>query len=409
MKVSVYTLGCKTNQYESELITESFKKNNCTIVDFKEKADIYIINSCVVTMKAEAETRKAISESLSRNPKARVILTGCFASLHEDFHRENVTVYNGRKSNLYNFALASVEQKYDLDSESIFSFSERTRAVLKIEEGCNNFCSYCIVPYVKGHIVQSKSIEKAIEEAKTLVNNGFNEIVLSGTEIGKYGEDRNTSLSVLLRELKKVEGLKRLRISSIHPKHVTDDLIHEIEPPIVPHLHISLQSGDNEVLKNMKRGYTREDYLKLVDKLRKKDNRFSISTDIIVGFPGETEDAFFNSIYMVRTVQFSKVHIFRFSKRPYTPAFFMKETSSEEQKKVRSERLKEYADYEQKSFKEKFLSEIVEVLVEEENEFLEGFTPYYLKVKFKGKSKQNDLAKVKIEKVDSNFMYGVEI
>lgn len=409
MKVSVYTLGCKTNQYESELIKETFQTRGNTIVDFKDNADIYIINSCVVTIKAEAETRKIINDALSRNPQAKIVITGCFASLHDDFKKKNVIIYNGRKNKLFEYVTGVSSTDDGIDSESIFAFSEHTRAVLKIEEGCNNFCSYCIVPLVKGNYIHSKSIGSVVKEAKSLIENGFKEIVLTGTEIGKYGEDINVKLSTLICELKKINGLERLRISSIHPKHVTDDLIDEVEFPVVPHLHISLQSGDNGVLKLMNRGYTREDYLKIVEKLRKKDANFSISTDIIVGFPGETEEAFFNSIYLVREVQFSKVHIFRFSKRPYTPAYFVKETSSEEQKKVRSERLKVFVEEEQKAFKERFIGKIVEVLVEEKNEFFEGFTPYYLRVKFKGNTEINRIEKVKIENVDSNYMYGYQI
>lgn len=409
MKVSVYTLGCKTNQYESELIKEAFQAKGNTIVDFKDNADIYIINSCVVTIKAEAETRKIINDALSRNPEAKIIIAGCFASLHNDFKRKNVIVYNGRKNKLFEFVKGISSTDEGIDSEMVSSFSEHTRAVLKIEEGCNNFCSYCIVPAVKGNYIHSKNIESAVKEANSLVEKGFKEIVLTGTEIGKYGEDINIKLSTLIQELKKINGLERLRISSIHPKHVTDDLIAEIEPPVVPHLHISLQSGDNDVLKLMNRGYTKEDFLKIVEKLRKKDANFSISTDIIVGFPGETEEAFFNSIYIVREVQFSKVHIFRFSKRPYTPAYFVKETSSETQKKIRSERLKEFVEEEQKAFKERFIGKTVEVLVEEANELFEGFTPYYLRVKFKGKTEINKIEKVRIESVDSNYMYGYQI
>jgi len=407
MKVAVLTLGCKTNQYESEIIKESFSIRENEIVDFKEKADLYVINSCVVTLKAEAETRKAISEALSKNKYAKIIITGCFASLANNFNRQSVQIFSGRKTRLADFALGKpFSEDMGIDSESIFEFSEHTRAVLKVEEGCNNFCSYCIVPFAKGQYVQSKGIDAVIKEAENLVNKGYKEIVLTGTEIGKYGEDKGTNLAELLKNLKRIKSMHRLRISSIHPKHVSDLLIKEIEPPVVPHLHISLQSGDNEVLKLMNRNYTREYFQGIVNRLREIDKNFSISTDVIVGFPGETEEAFFNSIYIVRDVQFSKIHIFRFSKRPYTQAYFMKETSSESQKKVRAERLKEYAYAGQRSFKERFLEETVEVLVEEKNEYFEGFTPHYLRVKFTGNARVNELAKVRIKKVDAEYMYG---
>lgn len=409
MRVAIHTLGCKTNQYESELIRESFQQGDDLVVDFREKADIYIINSCIVTLRAEAETRKMISEAFSRNPEAKVVLTGCAASINNNYSRKNVLIYNGRKSELRRFIKGIKPAEADINSEQISAFSEHTRAVLKVEEGCDNFCSYCIVPVAKGHIVRSKNIKKVLEETQRLVDKGYREIVLTGTEIGKYGEDTQESLPALVKELKKVEGLKRLRISSIHPKHVSDALIEQIEPPVVPHLHISLQSGDNKVLELMRRGYTREDFLKIVEKLRRKDPRFSISTDIIVGFPGETEEAFFNSIYMVREVQFSKVHIFRFSKRPYTPAYFMEETSSESQKKVRSERLKDIVDAVQQEYKMLFLGESVEVLVESSEKELEGFTPHYLKVKFIGKAEPGSIVNVRVEKADSEYLYGKQV
>ncbi len=407
MKVAIFTLGCKTNQYESELIRESFERIGDSFVDFKSVADVYIINSCVVTGKAEAETRKAINDATRSNPNAKVILTGCFICVHDDFSKKNVLLYSGDKSNIVDFFYSGNSSSVDINTELINKFSEHTRAVVKIEEGCNNFCTYCIVPYTRGHKILSKEVSNVVEEVKGLVQGGYREVILTGTEIGKYGEDSVPNLSLLIRQLKKIEGLKRLRISSIHPKHVTDELIEEIEPPIVPHLHVSLQSGDNEVLKKMNRGYTREDYLQIVQKLRTIDPNFSISTDIIVGFPGETEDAFFNSIEIVRFVHFSKVHIFRFSKRPFTPAFFINETVSEALKKTRAERLKEVVKFEQKDFKERFVGNTVEVLVEEKTgEYFTGFTPYYLKVQFKGNASPGSFANILVEKADSEFLFG---
>jgi threonylcarbamoyladenosine tRNA methylthiotransferase MtaB len=411
MKVAIATLGCKTNQYESELIRESFLNKNNLIVEFRAFADLYVINSCVVTNKAEAETRKLISEAIKNNPEAQIVLTGCFASLHPDFKRNNVTIYTGKKNKIAELYSNEIIEQEDIDTEKIATFANHARAIVKIEEGCNNFCSYCIVPFVKGKEIKSKNQEIIIEEIKQLVQKGYKEIVLTGTEIGKYGEDKKTNLAELLKQLKQINGLERLRISSIHPKHVTAQLIEEIEPPVVPHLHISLQSGDNNILKRMNRDYTREDFLNIVEKLRKKDKNFSISTDLIVGFPGETEDAFSNSIKIIREVQFSKVHIFRFSKRPYTPAFFMKETVPENLKKIRAERIKETAEIERIEFKKRFLKQPVKVLVENfANGYYEGFTPYYLKTKFTGNNiNTTDLADVFIEKVDAEYLYGFEI
>ncbi len=409
MNVAIFTLGCKTNQYESELIKESFKSKGHTIVRFKEKADIYVINSCVVTQKAEAETRKAVHFASRKNPNAKIILTGCFVNLHKEFKSKNLFLYNGEKSKIASFLETKEIYPIVIDTETIRSFSERSRATIKIEEGCNNFCTYCIVPFVRGNKINSKSIETVVKEALNLVKNGFKEIVLTGTEIGKYGEDIGTNLASLLKELKKIQGLERIRISSIYPTAVTDELIECIEKPVVPHLHMSLQSGDNDVLKHMKRDYTIEQYMSIVEKLRKKDPNFSISTDIIVGFPGESEEAFLNSLKAVKEVEFSKVHIFRFSKRPFTPAYFMKETVSEAAKKIRAQRMKEMSTHIQKEYKERFTGKMVNVLVEEKiDEFYTGFTPYYIKVKFKSdrEIKQGEIVNVIAEKADSDFIYG---
>ncbi len=411
MNIAIFTLGCKTNQYESELIREAFVKSGNVIIEPKDFADLYIINSCVVTNKAEAETRKLISEAFNKNPKAKIILTGCFAHLHKNFADKNILTYTGRKNNIAEFYYKEKVDPGDINSEKIIKFANHTRAVVKIEEGCNNFCTYCIVPFVKGKEVKSKNEEVIIDEIKQLISEGYKEIVLTGTEIGKYGEDQNINLALLIRQLKRLRGLERLRISSIHPGHVTDQFIEEIEPPVVPHLHISLQSGDNEILRKMNRGYTTEEYLNIVEKLRKKDQNFSISTDLMVGFPGETDKAFLNSINIVRKVQFSKIHIFRFSKRPFTAAFFMKETVSENLKKIRAQRLKDITDIEKMEFKKRFLGKHVRVLIEKyADHYYEGFTPYYLKVKLKGNNiKVGEIIDTFIEKTDPDYLYGYKI
>jgi threonylcarbamoyladenosine tRNA methylthiotransferase MtaB len=409
MNIAIFTLGCKTNQYESELIRESFENAGHTIVPFKEKADIYVINSCVVTQKAEAETRKAVHHAYRTNPEARIILTGCFANLHKNFKEKNTILYNGEKKKIMSFIENNKIYPIEINEEMINKFSNHTRATIKIEEGCDNFCTYCIVPLVRGNKIRSKKIEIVLKESEALAKNGFEEIVLTGTEIGKYGKDIGTELAELLKELKTVKGIKRIRISSIYPTAVTDKLIEQIEPPIVPHLHMSLQSGDNRILERMKRNYTREVYMGIVNKLRKKDPLFSISTDIIVGFPGEDEEAFLNSLYMIKRVLFSKVHIFRYSRRPFTPAYFMKETVSESTKKIRATRTKEMVYAVQKEYKDLFLKKQVEVLTEEKiGEFYYGFTPYYTKVKFKSQREiiQGEIVKVLAERADSSFIYG---
>ncbi len=410
MRIAIFTLGCKTNQYESELIRESFEKYGDEVIPFKEKADVYIINSCVVTHKAESETKKAIRNAFRRNPNAKIILTSCYANLNPSFHAKNLIVYRGERSKLADFIYGKEKDiNINLNLESINRFFERTRAIVKIEEGCNNFCTYCIIPLVRGNKIRSKSPEVVVNEIQTLAKNGFKEIVLTGTEIGKYGEDIGTNLALLLSRIKRIPGIERIRISSIYPTAVNDALIEQIEGKIVPHLHLSLQSGDNTILKKMNRNYTVEEYMKIIEKLRKKDPLFSITTDIIVGFPGETEEAFLNSMKVINSVEFAKVHVFRFSKRPFTPAFFMDETVSENTKKLRAQRISEFAKEVAIRYKKNFIGKTVEVLTEEEtNGFFYGFTPRYLRVKFTCKEKNilHKIMKIKISAADSDLLYG---
>ncbi len=409
MRIAIFTLGCKTNQYESELIRESFEKYGDEVVPFKEKADIYIVNSCVVTHKAEAETKKAVRSALRKNPDAKVILTSCFAKLNPEFKIKNLTLYTGERAKLADFVYKNDISPVNFNIETISRFSERTRAIVKIEEGCNNFCTYCIIPFVRGNKITSKHPETIKKEIETLAKKGYKEVVLTGTEIGKYGEDIGVNLARLLAEIKKIPGIERIRVSSIYPTAVTDELIEQIGGKVVPHLHISLQSGDNAVLKRMKRNYTVEEYLEVVKKLRAKDPLFSITTDIIVGFPGETEEAFLNSMQIINEVEFAKVHVFRFSKRPFTPAYFFEETVSEATKKIRAQRMAEFASEIAKRYKEKFVGKTVSVLTEEkEGEAFYGFTPRYLRVKFACNREDilHKLVSVKIESADSALLYG---
>ncbi len=408
MHVAIYTLGCKTNQYETELIRESFESYGDSVIPFHNKADLYIINSCVVTGKAEAKTRKAVRHAKRTNPNAKIIIASCFARLHPDFKESNVSLYAGERKKIADFHYNNTYSSVSLQEESIKKFSGHTRATVKIEEGCNNFCTYCIVPFVRGSKIKSKTREAISKEVQELSKAGYKEIVLSGTEIGKYGEDTGISLASLLKTLKTINGIERVRISSIYPTAITDDLIEELSPPVTPHLHISLQSGDNEILKRMNRNYTTEECLNIIEKLRKKDPDFSITTDIIVGFPGETDNAFLNSVSIVGKAHFSKVHIFRYSKRPFTPAYFMKETVSESLKKTHAEKLLHAVDIERIAFKNRFLNKTVEVLVEKKDGmYYTGFTPFYLKTKFTGTNiALGSIVPVLIEKVDADYLYG---
>lgn len=420
MKVGIYTLGCKVNTYESEYVSNLLKKNGYEICDFNELCDIYIINTCTVTNTSDIKSRKIIRQARRRNKDALVIAFGCYIQANPNIEMDDADILLGNKdkSKIVEYIeeyFKNKEKIQNINSDLgntfedmyIDNFLSRTRAFVKIQDGCENFCSYCIIPFVRGKC-RSKDFNTVIEEVKSLVSNGFYEVVLTGIHTGNYGTDINANLCSLLKEMVKIKGLKRIRISSIEITELNDDILEVIKDNdiIVNHIHIPIQAASDKVLKIMNRKYDL-DYFK--DKIKyiksiKKD--ISITTDIIVGHPGEDDETFNRSIDDIKEIGFSKLHVFPYSKRDGTVAASMEQVD-EKTKKERAKVLLLLSRELELDYMNKFLNREVEVLVEiNKDGYSLGHTTNYLQVKIDKEMPHNTFVKVKITKIDYPFCMG---
>ena len=341
MKVGFYTLGCKVNLYETNYMISLFKKEGFTIEDFSNPCDIYVINTCTVTNQSDAKSRKMINQARKNNPNAILVVCGCFveSAKNKGYNFDNVDIIIGNKDKSKVVSLvkeyltktlaidvSNHEQLTIFEDMEITHFEGKTRAFVKIQDGCENYCSYCIIPFVRGKC-RSKSPTKVLEEITSLVNKGYKEIVLTGIHTGNYGCDINTNFSSLLKQILEIKSLKRLRISSIEITELDEEFLKLLKNKIIcNHLHIPLQSGSNKTLKNMNRKYTKEEYIKKVQQIRKVRPDISLTTDVIVGFPGESIDDYNESIATIRKIGFSKIHVFPYSKRDNTKASYNYQT-----------------------------------------------------------------------------------
>lgn len=428
-KLAINTLGCKTNQLESSVIAESFEKYGFELVKFSEIADIYIINSCSVTAKSDNESRYFIRQAKRKNPNAKIVVTGCYAQVSPEevskIDDVDFVIGNTEKLNITEIVLNSevkisvsdIMKESEFQNQKVYSASGRTRAVIKIQDGCNNRCTYCIIPYARGKS-RSNSISNIIEQIKELTSLGFNEITLSGIHLGLWGLDLQPNLSILdlLLEIEKIDSLKRYRISSLYPTEISDEMIELFSKSkkFCRHLHISLQSADNTVLKAMGRVYPIEIYLDLVDKLIKKIPDISIGSDVIVGFPGETQEMFENTCRNLQSTNISYLHVFPYSRRQGTPAAEMTNQINENEKKDRAEKLKQIAADKNLLFKKDQLNKIFEVIVEKsrdkETNKLKGVTDNYLTVLFDGEeSLKGKIIEVKTVEIINQSLFGVVI
>ncbi|WML25536.1 tRNA (N(6)-L-threonylcarbamoyladenosine(37)-C(2))-methylthiotransferase MtaB [Neobacillus sp. OS1-33] len=406
--VAFHTLGCKVNHYETEAIWQLFKQEGYERVDFESISDVYIINTCTVTNTGDKKSRQVIRRAVRKNPDAVICVTGCYAqtSPAEIMAIPGVDVVVGTQDRIK--MLDYIEQ-YKLERQPINgvgnimksriyeeldvpSFTDRTRASLKIQEGCNNFCTFCIIPWARG-LMRSRDPKEVIRQAQQLVDAGYQEIVLTGIHTGGYGEDmKDYNLAQLLRDLEAVKGLKRLRISSIEASQITDEVIEVIKhsPIVVRHLHIPLQSGSNSVLKRMRRKYTMEFFGERLERLKEVLPGLAVTSDVIVGFPGETEEEFMETYNFINDHKFSELHVFPYSKRTGTPAARMEDQVDEEVKNDRVHRLISLSDQLAKEYASRFEGDVLEVIPEEvSNEeansgLLMGYTDNYMKVVFSG-------------------------
>ena len=419
MKVKAVTLGCKVNAYETEFILSKFKEKGYEIV--LDDADIYIINTCSVTNTSDAKSRKVINKIVRENPKAIVVVMGCMIEAHKDYENRGVNIIIGNKDKskvveLVEEYIKNQEKKkilypdFDREFEDMFipRMQSHTRAYVKIEDGCENFCSYCIIPYTRGR-VRSKNPPKVIEEIKTLVKNGYQEVVLTGIHTGHFGSDINTTFPELLNDICKIEGLKRLRISSIEITELNDEFLNVLKNNkiIVNHMHIPLQSGSDTILKLMNRKYLTEYYDLKIKKIRKIRPNISISTDIIVGFPGEDEKLFLETYEFAKKLEFSKIHVFPFSVRKGTKAETMENQVKENIKKERVKKLVELSNELEKKYMSKFLNKTMNVLIEtNDGNTSVGHTENFLKVRVNEVLPSNTLVNVKINSLNNLILEG---
>lgn len=400
MKVSIATLGCKVNSYESEAVLEQLVSRGYTAVDFTEKSDIYIINTCMVTNTAEAKSRKIVHRPLKLNPDAIIVVMGCWTQLKAEevlaipgvkivlgtIHREHIPdfIEEYLRDKVPLNKVSSLTKDIQYDKLLIEDFKSHHRAFLKIQDGCNNYCTYCIIPYTRGR-VRSKPKEQVLLEAKELVKHGHYEIILTGIHTGGYGEDlKEDTFGSLLEALESIEGLKRIRISSIEISELTEEVIDLIanSKKIVNHLHIPLQGGTNRILKLMNRKYTLEDYSDKIKDLRQKIKNLAITTDIIAGFPTETDKDHVEALEFISKIGFSELHVFPYSKRNGTLSAKMTPEVDGVVKKARVQDFLKLSTVLAKAFIQSQIGKLQEVVFETEKDgYLEGHTSNYILVK----------------------------
>lgn len=421
MKAGILTLGCKVNMYESEFVANLLKSNGFEICDFHDVCDVYIINTCTVTNTSDIKSRKMIRQAIRNNPDACVVAMGCFIEANKNYQIPglDIVIGNKDKSKIVELIHQYFEKKNiikDLYSNRFTEFEDmyikefpgRTRAFVKIQDGCDNFCSYCIIPFVRGKC-RSKDKDKVISEINDLVSNGYQEVVLTGIHTGNYGYDKDYDFADLLSEVVKIEGLKRLRISSIEITELNDRVLSIIKDNdvIADHLHIPMQAGSDEILKLMNRKYDLDYYFKKIEQIRKIRPMISITTDVIVGFPGEDEKLFEKTIETCKKIGFAKIHVFPFSLRNGTKAEELPNHLSNEEKKKRSRKLLEVSKELENNYFSKFIGKSESVLIEQYKDgYSYGHTGNFLNVKIKGKLEHNKFYDVLITDISYPYCIG---
>ncbi|MCM3730756.1 tRNA (N(6)-L-threonylcarbamoyladenosine(37)-C(2))-methylthiotransferase MtaB [Fictibacillus nanhaiensis] len=431
--VAFHTLGCKVNHYETEAIWQLFQSEGYERTDFDSTADVYVINTCTVTNTGDKKSRQVIRRAIRKNPDAVICVTGCYAqtSPAEIMAIPGVDVVVGTqdRSKMLTYIQQYKEERMPINGVSnimkarvyeeldVPAFTDRTRASLKIQEGCNNFCTFCIIPWARG-LLRSRKPEDVLSQAQQLVDSGYKEIVLTGIHTAGYGEDmKDYSFARLLSDLdKQVTGLKRIRISSIEASQISDEVIEVMgnSDKIVPHLHIPLQSGSNTVLQRMRRKYSMEMFGERLDRLKEALPGLAITSDVIVGFPGETEEEFMETYRFIEHHKFMELHVFPYSKRTGTPAAKMENQVPEDVKNERVHKLISLSDQLAKEYASNYEDTVVEVIPEEEfkdepgKNLYVGYTPNYLKVVFEGNEDMiGKLVKVKITEAGYPYNKGI--
>lgn len=426
MKIFIITFGCKVNQYESQSILEKFCSAGCVKAESVNTADVIIINSCTVTADSDKKVKKTLHKIRKKNESAIIVLTGCMPQAFPEkaisLVEADIILGNENKNNILTYVINFIENRdkiikiKDFDSKPNFestlitNFSERTRAFLKIEDGCNRFCSYCIIPYARGR-VRSKSIDEILLETKSLAKNGYKEIVLVGINLSAYGVDIGLTLCDAIEAVCSIDGIERVRLGSLEPERMDKNTIKRLskQKKLCPQFHLSLQSGCDETLLRMNRHYTSGEYFDIVKNLKKYFENVAITTDVIVGFAGESDEEFENSLNFVAQVGFSKVHVFVYSIRSGTKAADFEDQVDADIKKKRSKKMINITNKMRMKFLDSQIGKVESVLFEncDNNGYFEGYTENYTPVKVKTSANlHSKIVLTKLAKIEHNYCVG---
>ena len=421
-KVAFITLGCKVNQYETNAMAQEFLEKSYEVVEHTEIADIYVINTCTVTNMSDRKSRQMLRRVKELNENAVVVACGCYAQVAkselEKIEEVDLILGNNEKKNIVELVEKFVKtKKKELEIEDVMNqkeyvefgdvvYTEKTRAVIKVQDGCDRFCSYCIIPYARGR-VRSRKPEKIISEINKIAKEGIKEVVITGIHIASYGKDfkEDYKLIDLLEEINKIEGIRRIRLGSLEPLLITEEFVSRLVrlEKICHHFHLSLQSGCDKTLKRMNRRYTIEEFRNIVNLLRKNYEDVNLTTDIIVGFPGETDEEFDKTYEFLKEIKFYKMHVFKYSQRKGTKAAVMSGQIDGNKKEERSRKLIELSNINEKEYNENYVGKEVEILWEEKKEkFYRGHTKNYISAyrKLENQNGGNDKSN---EKPESNI------
>ena len=425
-KVAFITLGCKVNQYETNAMAQKFIEANYKIVEHTQKADIYIVNTCTVTNMSDRKSRQMLRRAKELNPQAIIVACGCYVQVAkedvEKIKEIDFAVGNNEKNNIVNYIEEYMQNKKQIKIEDVMqqkefvelgdiTYTQKTRAVIKVQDGCDRFCSYCIIPYARGR-VRSRNPKMVISEIEKIAKKGIKEVVITGIHVASYGKDfkQEYKLIDLLEDINKIEGIERIRLGSIEPLLITEEFTKRLSKleKICNHFHLSLQSGCDKTLNRMNRRYTTKQFKEIVNILRKYYQDVILTTDIIVGFPGETQEEFNETYEFLEKIKFYKMHIFKYSQRKGTKAADMKDQVAGNIKEQRSKKLIELSNKNQKEYNEKYIGKQVEILFEEEKAgVLKGHTKNYILAYCKeipNKKLENKIVKAKCIDVENDHI-----
>ena len=421
-KIAFYTLGCKVNQYETNGMIQKFIENGYKIVEFHQKADIYVVNTCTVTNISDRKSRQILRRAKEINPEAMVVAVGCYVQIAkeqiEKMPEIDLCLGTNEKKEIVKYVEKYLQNGDTNEIDDVFqnkeygdfgnvTYTEKARAVIKVQDGCDRFCSYCLIPYARGR-VRSRNPESVLSEIRKIAENGIKEVVVTGIHVASYGKDfqENYQLIDLLEEINQIDGIERIRLGSIEPLLIDSEFLERLQKlhKICHHFHLSLQSGCDETLKRMNRRYTIEQFTEIVKNLRNTYEDVILTTDIIVGFPGETEEEFENTYHFLKKIKFYKMHVFKYSARSGTKATRMENQVANSVKEERSKKLIALSEENQKFYHEQYVGKKVEILLEEKDgEIWKGHTANYLLVKAKSELDLiNNIVKAEVKDFTGN-------